>query len=279
VTAPFEIEEAEALPIDRSHLVRVACVRRCGQQTLADPSQVANALCGPCRLAEASVAATILRLPAVAPPPMAQGGYAVSLAPRAAERAENGCPICATARVEATCSYAGHEKAVSGAVVCRGEYCGHALPAPVHALDADAMAAGWDTVVRHSVLGGKHVWSVRFRRSGAWAGYAVRRGDAWTSVCITGETLPPFLALGVTDLRQWLADPAACGEAWVEAARQRAAAGALHKKIIRCPGAPRCVAQGPARAPDAAVIGPEHTHRADGSIVKKVSRKQAVQGM
>ena len=71
MTAPFEIEEAEALPIDRSHLVRVACVRRCGKQTLADPSQVANALCGPCRYAEASLVATIQRLPGETPPPMA----------------------------------------------------------------------------------------------------------------------------------------------------------------------------------------------------------------
>lgn len=272
MTAPFEVEEPEALPW--SHLVRVACVRRCGKAALADPSQIANALCGPCRIAEASVAATISRLPAETPPPMVSGGYVVSYA----QRAENGCPVCATARTVADCSYTGHVEAASGAVVCPSN-CGHDRPGPIRDLFAAAAGYGWCADANHSVIAGKEIWSVRFRRGEEWAGYAVRRGDVWGSVCIVGRSLPPFLALGVTELKQWLAGPEACGEAWMREIRVKVAASMLHKKIVCCPGAPRCVVQGPARAPDAAVIGPEHTHRADGSIVKKVSRKQTVQGM
>lgn len=281
MTAPLEleIEEPEALPW--SHLVRVACVRRCGKPALADPSQVSNALCGPCRIAEASAAATISRLPAETPPPMVRGGYAVLLAPRAAERSLRGCPICATARTEAACTFTGRTEPEQREMCASG--CGHVRPGPVSDLFGAALLAGWAAEVRHTKprdpIFGKDAWSVRFRRGGRWAGYAVRRGDVWTSVCITGHSLPPFLALGVTELRQWLADPEGCGDAWTEVIRQRVAASALHTKQVRCPGSPRCVLIGPVRAPGVPVIGPEHTHRADGSIVKKVSRKEAVQGV
>lgn len=253
MTAPFEIEEPE--PVAWSHLVRVACVRRCGAQTLADPSQLANALCGPCRLAEASVVTTIQRLPAKTPPRMVWSGSGSRGPEDGSERAE----------------------LVPPEFVC-GTLCVHEVPGPVRDLCQVAEDHGWAYLETHSrggVMGGNgkqlavaDMWVVRFRKPG-WMGYAARRGDEWDSVCITGATLPPFLVLGVTDLRQWLADPEGCGAEWRHAIRDRVARQALHKKIVSCPGAPACVPQGPGR-----VVAPEHTHRADGSIVIKVSRKE-----
>lgn len=102
--------------------------------------------------------------------------------------------------------------------VCELNGCGHSAPAPVTSLLSLAHGLGWRAVVQHSrggVMSGakqladKDLWSVRFASTKGlgWQGYAVRRGDAWESVCVTGRDLPPFLKLGVTDLKEWLEQP------------------------------------------------------------------------
>ena len=127
---------------------------------------------------------------------------------------------------------------------------------------------------RGGVMGGNgkqlavaELWSVRFRR-GAWQGYAVRRGSAWDSVCIAGATLPPFLALGVTDLRQWLADPERPGGvevgAWIENLKAQSSKRAKASKIVKCPGPGECAWVDEQRG--------DHTHRANGEIKIKTTR-------
>lgn len=140
--------------------------------------------------------------------------------------------------------------------------CGHDEPGPVRDLIGAALLAGWTVARGHSrggVMGGTgrqlavaDIWSVRFRRPG-WMGYAVRRGNTWDSVCVAGASLPPFLALGVTDLREWLADPEQ-GAGWYEGIRLRVAAQKLAAKKVKCPGAPSCTEER------------HHEHRGDGAI-------------
>ncbi len=151
------------------------------------------------------------------------------------------------------------------------------MPGPVDQLLTAAARAAWSTGVRHSrggVVGGNgkqlvdaDLWSVRFRRGG-FAGYAVRRGDAWDSVWVSGEALPPFGLLGVTALREWLTDPERPAE-WYEAKRGEEAARKLAAKIVKCPGPGVCAWP---------VDGGEHTHRANGDVKPKVSRKVAEHG-
>lgn len=263
---------------------RVQCTTAgCGAgNVVTAPARAASALCASC-LAQKAAESAAIRLQRLETAPGAQGtGSGVSYAPRAAERAAHGCPVCATTQREPLCTYPGHVEAVAPELVCRSEYCGHPLPAPVHDLEAVAAQHDWDTMIRHSrgtPAGARAVaelWSVRFRR-GTWAGYAVRRGDTWASVCITGAALPPFLALGVTELKQWLAEPEMGGAlgAWIDDVRGKVARAALHSKVVRCPGSPACRPQGPLVPGGAAVIEwCDHSHRADGAIVKKVSRKE-----
>lgn len=213
------------------------------------PSQTAGALCGKCRAQVASTAATILRLPAETPPRVVWS------------------------RQESLGAQIG-----SGAVKvvpCLPGQCLHPWPGPVDELVKIATRLGWGTGVRHSTVGGVDWWSVRFGRPG-WGGYAARRGDAWKSVCVTGTALPPFLGLGVAELREWLADPEACGPAWCDAIRAKVARAALHAKQVACPGAPLCVPVGPWTADGVGPARLDHTHRGDGGIVKKVSRKEQV---
>ncbi len=126
--------------------------------------------------------------------------------------------------------------------------CEHTPPAPVSTLADAAWAAGWQREVRHSrggVVGGTgkqlavaDMWSVRFRRDG-WMGYAVRRGAAWSSVCVAGASLPPFLKLGVTGLKVWLAEPDQPAEWYAEVVRleaERAAATKAKAAATRAAG-------------------------------------------
>lgn len=247
----LEARRARLAALEARDWVHVDCTRCGAHGVVAAPGQEAEALCGGCRLIDASLATAISRLPAETPPPMVWS------------------------RPESLGAQIG-----SGAVKvvpCLPGMCVHLMPGPVDQLRAVAVRAGWGTGVRHSTVGGVDWWSVRFGRPG-WGGYAVRRGDAWSSVCVTGQTLPPFMALGVTELRRWLADPAACGEAWFAEVRQKVAASELHAKQVRCPGPPRCVVAGPWTAAGVAPAPGEHTHRADGSIVRKVSRKEVKHG-
>jgi hypothetical protein len=115
-------------------------------------------------------------------------------------------------------------------------------------------------------LADAEMWSVRFRQ-GSWQGYAVRRGGAWESTCVAGAALPPFMALGVTDLHQWLADPDRPAQ-WYQLLRRKAAEQALAAKTVKCPGPGACTWN----------QGGEHTHRANGDIKAKTSRKEREHG-
>lgn len=197
-----------------THLLEAPC-RECGAMTLADPSQLANVMCGPCRLADASVRATIPTLPAETPPSI----YRV---PSRLRGPENGVQRAESIPPEYVCPPA------------RKGGCEHTPPRPVSDLCDLAWGSGWHREYRHSrggVVGGtgkqlavKDLWSVRFRRDG-WMGYAVRRGDEWSSICIAGAELPPFLGCGLAELKDWLADPAVggCLDQWVADIRARKA--------------------------------------------------------
>lgn len=170
-------------------------------------------------------------------------------------------------------------------------------PGPVFELEALAAAEGWAVMTRHSrgtpagARTVKDVWSVRFRRRdewGAWMGYAVRAGESWNSVCIAGDSLPPFLAAGVTELREWLQQPAR-EEQWYAGIRQRRAAQELAAKVVRCPGPGECwwsaaflLAAHRRPWPLARFLvevgSGDHSHRADGSIKIKRSRAERVDG-
>lgn len=124
-------------------------------------------------------------------------------------------------------------------LVCEPGLCVHEKPGPVLDFWIEAQAAGWVAQIQHSrsvpmYITGKQgakvedFWSVRFRRGG-WGGYAVRRGASWDSVCVTGAALPPFLALKMTDLRTWLADPER-DPSWYQEIRDRVAAQKARQK-------------------------------------------------
>lgn len=253
----LEARRTRLAALEARDWVHVDCTRCGAHGVVAAPGQEVDALCGGCRLTEASLAIAISRLPAETPPPMAWSGSGDPEPQEAAQGVEAFMPPC-------------------------GPSCVHPVPKPVAQLAVQAHLDGWGTAHWHSTVGGVDWWSVRFGRNlpdgGVFAGYAVRRGDAWKSVCVTGETLPPFMALGVTELRTWLADPAACGAAWFAEVRRKVAAAELHAKQVRCLGSPRCVVAGPWTAAGVAPAPGEHTHRADGAIVKKVSRKEVKHG-
>jgi len=273
MTAPFEIEEPE--PVEFSGLLRTRCLVCRNGGVLAAPDQVGNAMCGPCRSQEASTAATILRLPAETPVP-------VPWVPPQDPEPENGSQG-AEEDPGFVCPPFG--PGVDGQFDPDTNAC-HSLPGPVGDLMHEAWRSGWLVLVRHSrgkPAGARTIsdlWSVRFRRPG-WAGYAVRRGDVWTSVGVSGETLTPFLDLGVTELRTWLADPEQAPE-WYAKIKKRVADAALAGKQRACPGPGLCDVQGPWVLSGGALlppIGPDHTHRADGSIKIKVSRTEPKAGL
>lgn len=250
MTAPFEIEEPEPIPL--SGLVHVRCVQCRAPKVACAPDQTAVALCGGCRAKVAASATGILRLPAVPPlHVLAEGGEKI-LAQIPAERTE----------------------LVPPELVCEAQ-CDHDEPGPVTELWATAIDLGWRTELRHSrarnmQADGKQgakvedFWSVRFRHGG-WAGYAVRRGNVWDGVCITGAALPPFLALGVTELRVWLADPEQPAS-WYAEIRERVKARDLASRQRACPGPGECAWVDEARG--------DHTHRANGDIKIKKSRAE-----
>lgn len=166
---------------------------------------------------------------------------------------------------------------VAPEVVCP-EHCGHVAPGPVLDLRKLAVEKGWRAAIQHSrggVMGGNgkqlgvaDMWGVRFRR-GPWMGYAVRRGAAWGSVCVAGTDLPPFLRLGVTGLREWLAEPAR-PPSWYGEVVAKEAAAALAAKVVPCPGVAGCRWDDPQSL--------RHTHRGNGDVKQRKARKQAEHG-
>ena len=270
-TGLIEVAEIEPVAIEGSHLVRLPC-GDCGRPGAAvvAPGQERNAYCGACRRARALASAKITGLPGVAPPP------GVGTSEIASQRV--ACPVCCETKVKKTCTFTGHVPPVAPEMVCRPGLCGHDPLGPVLDLYSFARSHNWQAVVQHSrgrVMGltGKQLaaadmWSVRFRR-GTWQGYATRRGEAWDSVCVTGAGLPPFLGLGVTGLRAWLADPEK-PPAWYEAVREHLAEQDLARKVVKCPGPGLCAWVDGQRG--------DHTHRANGDIKIKTSRKERASG-
>lgn len=251
MTALFEIEEPEPVPF--SGLLRTRCRVCRTSEALAAPDQVGNAMCGPCRQQEASAASTIQRLPAKTPPRVVWAG---SVDSEPAEKLSAGPEF-----VCAPIDWPGG--------------CGHVAPGPVADLAERAHGFGWEVIVKHSrgVRAGARTaadqWSVAFRRWG-WQGYAVRAGEAWKSVCVTGAVLPPFLALGVTELREWLEQPER-DASWYAQIRKRRAEQELAGKTRACPGPGECAWVDEGRG--------DHTHRANGDIKIKNSKKEQVSGL
>jgi hypothetical protein len=62
-----------------------------------------------------------------------------------------------------------------------------------------------------------------------WAAWAVYRGGAWKFVWMTGRDLPPFGLGGVTDLREWLADPGKLAS-WYDTIRERVRLAEVRRK-------------------------------------------------
>jgi hypothetical protein len=273
MTAPLEIEEPEPVPL--SGLLRTRCRICRTAEALAAPDQVGNAMCGPCRLAEASAATTIQRLPAETPPVGVLGGSEINYPQSGSQGALVPCPVCATSKIEKLCTYTGHVPPVPPKLVCPPG-CPHPMPGPVQDLQALALRLDWKTSVVHSrgkPAGARTVsdlWSVRFRRL-RWAGYAVRIGDTWKNVAVSGDTLTPLVSvLGVTELREWLKQPEQDQE-WYSKIKKRRADAALAGKTRACPGPGECVWVDEKRG--------DHTHRANGDIKIKNSKKEKVGGL
>lgn len=111
-------------------------------------------------------------------------------------------------------------------------------PGPVEKLAADGSALRWRVrrqwargCVPHAVTGAPGVsqdsYAVRFAREDAdgarWGAWALYRQGTWKHVWMWGSELLLFGLAGVTDLREWLADPAACGSEWCDRIRTRVA--------------------------------------------------------
>jgi hypothetical protein len=92
-------------------------------------------------------------------------------------------------------------------------------PAPVLTLEREAAGMGWLTSkawahgsMPHSILGTpgapRDSYSVTFgTKDGEWQGYAIYAAGSWQSIIVAGKRLPPFSAMGRTDLSAWLAEP------------------------------------------------------------------------
>lgn len=91
--------------------------------------------------------------------------------------------------------------------------------APVLTLEREAKKLGWLTSkawahgsMPHSILGTpgapRDSYSVTFgTKDGKWQGYAIYAAGSWQSIIVAGKRLPPFSAMGRTDLSAWLAEP------------------------------------------------------------------------
>lgn len=184
----WEFEEPE--PVEASHLLRTWC--SCGTETLAAPGWVRSARCAPCLARDTGGGVVYAGLPYSLPV-----GYPLGIAAqREVERVPHPAPEVSTRDPR--------PESVSE-------------PLTVTDLAVYAGARGWAVTVAYSRGNGVHgttgrptalaeYWSVRFARGG-YAGYAVRRDGTWHSVAVRGLELPPFLAMGITELKQWLEQP------------------------------------------------------------------------
>ncbi len=242
-----------ALRSGARHLIETECVS-CWRPTLAAPEAAGRARCSACHAGGVSVA-----LPPVDEP---APGWVWAAA---------GAPL------------RGPE-----AVALRGEHpapefvcldgCDHVRPGPVDTLLARGEVHGWRTEVLHSrgtgvAANGRPLtvadyWSVRAgKRIGEhqYRAFAVRRGLTWDTVGVVGGGRPPFMQLSVTDLVDWLEDPARPDE-WFRAVVRRREMQARAAKVVRCPGPGECEWVDGERG--------EHTHRASGEIKPRQARER-----
>lgn len=215
MTMPLEFE-IEAEPIDASHLLRARCTGRggaCGGLALCAPGQERTARCAACW--GGSVV-----------DPALLGGYG---------------PVVGYPLGHVTSTEAAREPYPAPEVTSRDEWMSGATvgPSPVEKLACDGRERGWDVVSAYSrgclphgstgaPTGVRDLFSVRFRRD-AWGAYAVYANDAWVSIMMWGAALPWFPAGGVTDLREFLTDPAR-PEQWFDGIRERERLAAERRK-------------------------------------------------
>lgn len=207
----------EPEPIAASHLLRVGC-SICGPEVsaLAAPGRERTARCTGCLGGSQSV-------------PVGSMAYTVPV----------GYPSRFTA---ASVDLSGREPYPNPAVSSRDDVHGawrQEMPGAVTTLAADALAAGWETRVQRAIgcfpHGGtgastmeRESFAVRMRRDG-WGAYAVYVGTGWRSVMLWGRGLPWFPLASVTDLREWLADPARSA-GWYDAIRERTRLAGVRKR-------------------------------------------------
>lgn len=208
MTGPIEME-IEAREIPASHLLSVRCTG-CGGRTLAAPGRERLARCATCW--GGSVIVPTRSLP-----------YTVPV----------GWPLL-------RCSVPEQARPAYPAPEVSSRYnIAAAWPSAVEKLASDGSALAWDVrkawargCLPHATTGrpgpSEDSYAVRFARSHL-AAWAVYRGGAWKFVWMTGKDLPPFGLGGVTDLREWLADPGKPAS-WYDVIRERARLAEMRRK-------------------------------------------------
>jgi hypothetical protein len=208
MTAPFEID-VEAVEIEASHLLSVRCAD-CGSRTLAAPGRERLARCATC-----------------------WGGSVIVPASSMSYTTPVGYPLWRREVPEAVRpAYPAPEVSSRDDIAAlHGVAHGVVWPGAVEKLASDGCALHWDVrktwargCLPHATTGRpgapEDSYAVRFARE-TWSAWAVYRGGAWKFVWMVGRDLPPFGLGGVTDLREWLADPEKL-TSWYGAIRERA---------------------------------------------------------
>lgn len=219
MSVPLEID-IEAAEIPASHLLSVRC-SVCASRTLAAPGREHRARCATCWGGSVIV-------PAGSLPYTTPVGYPL--------RRDLGAPVEPRAPYPAPEVSSRDEDAVARH--------GIVWPGAVEKLASDGCALGWRVrkawargCLPHATTGrpgpSEDSFSVRFTRE-VWSAWVVYRGSACKFVWMTGRDLPPFGLGGVTDLREWLADPGKPAS-WYDAIRGRVRlAGANRKAREKC---------------------------------------------
>lgn len=205
MTMPVEME-IEAREIPASHLLSVRCTG-CGGRTLAAPGRERLARCATC-----------------------WGGSVLLPARSMAYTIPVGWPLLRVTLVEQERTpYPAPEVSSRDDIAALH---GVVWPSAVEKLASDGSALAWDVrkqwargCLPHATTGrpgaSEDSFAVCFARD-VWTAWAVYRGGAWKFVWMTGKDLPPFGLGGVTDLREWLADPDRPAS-WYDAIRERVA--------------------------------------------------------
>lgn len=212
MTAPFEVEfedEDKVIRLENSHLSRGRCA--CGALTLFAPGR--RPRCGNCIRRDSSVAEEPLPLKTRLAP-LGQG-Y-----PPAPALADEAFP--------------------APEVTSRDCWDGCDAPAVVEKLAQRARAAGWRVKAQRSrgcfpnaatgrPSAPRDLYALRFRKGGA-AAYAVRDGDAWSSVMLWSNERTWFPLASVTDLGEYLAAGGEVSDEWFDEIRYRDVRAAQRKR-------------------------------------------------